>query len=141
VVQRAARRGDHHVDPSFEGLELPADRLPAVDREDPGAEVPPVAVHRLRHLHGELARGDEHQGRRLVAPVPPGDALQDRQRERRRLPGPRRRLPEQVAPLEQRRDRRPLDRRGFLVAEARERAEQLGTRHQVGERGGVPRWV
>ena len=37
--------------PRFEGPELAGDRLPAVDGDDAGAEVPPVAVHRLGDLH------------------------------------------------------------------------------------------
>jgi hypothetical protein len=50
-----------------------------------------------------------------------GDALQNRQRERRRLAGPGRRLPEQIASLQQRRNRLALDRCGFLITKTRQR--------------------
>ena len=33
VVDRPTRRGDDHVDAALQGLELPADRLAAVDRQ------------------------------------------------------------------------------------------------------------
>ena len=52
------------------------------------------------------------------------DAVEHRERERRRLPRARRRLRENVAPLEERRDRRSLDGRGLLVAEGDERAHE-----------------
>ena len=61
------------------------------------------------------------------------EPLQDRQREGRRLAGAGRRLPEQVAAREQRRDRLALDRRGLLVAQSGERFEQLRPQFQVGE--------
>ena len=43
--------------------ELAADRLAAVDRQHPGAELAAVAVHRLGHLHGELAGRARARGR------------------------------------------------------------------------------
>ena len=62
VVDRPARRGDDDVDAVAQGAELAADRLAAVDRQDPHAELAPVAVHRLGHLHGELAGRHQHEG-------------------------------------------------------------------------------
>ena len=98
-----------------------------------------VAVDRLGHLHRPArgsARGRAPTGRGLrAAGVEP---LQQRQRERRRLAGAGGRLAEQVAPVEQRRDRLALDRRRLLVAEGGERVEQLGAQPEVGERAGVP---
>ena len=59
------------------------------------------------------------------------------------LPVPVAAWPEQVAPLEQRRDRLALDRRRLLVAEARERRQELRAQPEIGEggpvRGGVRR--
>ena len=69
-------------------------------------------MHRLGDLHRELARRHEDQRRRVRAALPrrSAEALQQRQRERRGLAGAGRRLPDQVAPFEQRRDGLPLDR-------------------------------
>ena len=55
-------RGDDDVHAVAQGAELAADRLAAVDRQHPGAELAAVAVHRLGHLHGELAGRHEHEG-------------------------------------------------------------------------------
>jgi hypothetical protein len=98
-------------------------------------------MHRFRYLHGQLTRGDQHQGHRLPALSLAGDALQNRQRERRCLAGPRRCLPEQIASLQQRRNRLALDRSGFLITETRQRLEQLGAQPQVGEGSGVLAWI
>ena len=125
--------------PRSQRAQLPADRLAAVDRQHPGPEVAAVPVHRLGHLHGQLAGRHEHERARR-APSPPRvgrQPLQQRQRERGRLAGAGRRLAEQVAALEQRRDRLALDRRGLLVAEAGEGAQQLGPQPEVGEAAGV----
>jgi hypothetical protein len=93
-------------------------------------------MHRLRYLHGQLTRGHQDQGHRLSPPSLASDTLQNRQRERRRLPGPGRRLPEQIPSLQQGRNRLALDRCGLLITETRKGPEQLGTQPQVGE-GGV----
>ena len=55
-------------------------------------------LHRLGHLHGELAGGDEDQ--RTDARALGAEALQQRQREGGRLSGPGSRLAEEVAALE-----------------------------------------
>ena len=124
VVDRPARRGDDDVDAVAQRAELAADRLAAVDRQHPGAELAAVAVHRLGHLHGELAGRHEHEGdragrRRSV------DELQRRQGEGGRLAGAGGRLPEHVAAGEQLGDGVALDRRRLLVAERGQRREQL----------------
>ena len=71
VVQGAPRGGDHDVDAALERPQLAADRLPAVDRQDPHAQLPAVAVERLRDLHGQLPGGHQHQRR-------PGPGHRDR---------------------------------------------------------------
>ena len=126
VVDRAARRRDDDVDAAREPVELGRDRLAAVDRDDPDAELLAVLVDRLGDLHRELARRREHERPSDALPRPsPGDAaavdraagravlveadgepLEDRQRERGGLAGAGRRLGEQVLARQQRRDRR-----------------------------------
>ena len=64
---------------------------------------------------------------------------QDRQRERRGLAGAGLRLAEHVAACEQRRDGRGLDRRGRLVADVGERADQGFVQCEVAERQGCGR--
>src|SRR5690606_31386442 len=128
---------DHEVDAALERAELAADRLAAVNGQHARAEIPAVAVHRLRDLHRELARGYEHErdGLRRVRIL--GERLEQRERERGRLAGPRCGLPEQVTTLEQRRNRLALNRSRLLVAECSERIEQLIGQAEVCKRGGV----
>ena len=139
VVHRAARRRDHDVDPAREPVELRGDRLAAVDGHDPRAELATVLVHRLGHLHRELAgrRQDERPGpapllaargaprpstarpaaRSLVEPR--REPLEHRQGERRGLARPVGASASRSLAAEQRRDRGDLDRRRLLVARAR----------------------
>ena len=152
VVHRAPGRRDDHVHAAREAVELRGDRLPAVHRHDAHAELAAVPVDGLGHLHRELAGGREHERRRAAAaavrgtPRPStgrpasrscvhaaGEALEDRQGEGGGLAGPGRRLGQQVAALEQRRDRGQLDGRGLLVAERGERAQQPRVEAEGGE--------
>ena len=70
---------------------------------------------------------------RLAAALAVREPLQDRQGERRRLARAGGRLPDEVAPLEQRRDRLGLDRGRFLVAQLDERVEEFGAQVEVRE--------
>ena len=113
--------------PDFEGTQLAADGLAAVDRDDADPELAAVVVQRLRDLHGQLARRHEDQGHGLSASLASGEPLQDREGERRRFPPvPVAACPSMSRPLEQDWDRRRLDRRRLLVAQGGECAEQLG---------------
>ena len=128
VIDRAPRRGDDDVDPALQGAKLLLNGLATVDRDDAGSERVPVLVHRLGDLHRQLPRRNEDErarpSRLIAASRFVVDALEQRQRERRRLSRSRGRLTEQVASLEQRRDGLALDGRGLLVAERCERFEQ-----------------
>ena len=122
VIDRSPRSGDDHVHPTVQSGELTADGLAAVDRQHAGAQILAVLVHRLGHLHGQLAGRHQHEckwlgARRLV------DAVQDGERKRGGLAGTRSCLAQQVVSGHQQRDGFALDRRGFLVAESRENAE------------------
>ncbi len=118
VVQRAPRRGHDHVHAALQRPQLAPDRLAAVDRQHARAQVPAVAVDRLGDLHGQLARGHQHQrrGRRSDAARRAGAAAAAARTRRscrcRSPPGPAGRGPPAGG------DRLALDRRGLLVAEA-----------------------
>ena len=126
VVERAPGRRHHDVDTAVKRTQLPADRLPAVDRQHPHAHVAPVAVHRRGDLYRELARRHEDQGEHSRLPAPAGDPLEHGKREGGRLARPRRGLPNQVTARDQRRDGSSLDWRRLLVAEAGQRPAQSG---------------
>ena len=119
--------------PRVQGPQLPADRLPAVDRQHPGAQVLAVAVDRLGHLHRQLPGRHQHQRHRVARRRGRRHPLQQRQRERGRLARAGGRLAEQVLPVQQRRDRLPLDRGRLLVAEGGQRAQQLGAQPEIRE--------
>ena len=134
MVDRPARRRDHDVDTATKAAQLLADRLPAVDRQDPGAQLAAIRVERLGDLHRELTRRDEDQGGGAAfAGGPELDALEHRQCEGRGLAGSRRGLREEVSAGQQRRDGLALDRRRFLVAEGRDRVQQAGVELEPAE--------
>ena len=64
-----------------------------------------------------------------------GDALQHRQRERRRLAGAGLGLAEQIAPVEQQRNRLALDRRRLLVSERGDDVGELALEPERGKGG------
>ena len=122
--------------PAPQAAELLRDRLAAVDGHHPRPQVAPVAVQGLRHLHGQLARRDEHEDARLLALARRGQRpLQQRKGEGGRLAGAGGRLSHEVAPGQQRGDRVLLDGRRLLVAELLQHRHQLRTEAEVGESG------
>ena len=114
----------------------------------------------LPDLHRELARGDEDEDRgaspleihgRVVSavigrgaldhasghPRTQRGSLDQGQSEGRRLPGARRRLAEDVAPLEENGNRRALDGRGFLVPERGKRGRNARVETEFSKCGGL----
>ena len=132
VVHDPARRADDDVHAAAQRAELHAVGLPAVDGQHVHARQPSgIPLEGLAHLEGELSRGSEHERlRRLLLEV---ELAEDGQREGRRLAGAGLREADDVPPLEQRRDRRLLDRRRVLVAELLEALEDSLVEPQVGE--------
>ena len=98
VVQRPARRRHDDVDAALELAQLPPDRLRRRRSAAPARRAPGRTGAAPRTPACQLARGHQDERHRLRAAVA-GSAspLQDRQRERRGLPGAGRGLAEQVA--------------------------------------------
>ena len=136
VIERAARRRNDDVDAAAERAELLLNRLTAIHWKHGGAEALPVLVDRLRDLHGELARRHEHEpahsGTLAIATIT--DALQERQSKGGGLPGSSRRLTEDVAPREQRRNGLSLNGSRLLVPERGQRGDE-----RIGEAEGSER--
>src|SRR5262249_37138699 len=133
VVERAPGRRHHYVGATIKRTQLPADWLATIDRQNTRANVPPVAMHRLRDLHCKLARRHERQGERLWLPAFPQDPLEYGKREGGRLACPGRGLPDQITALQQWRDRGQLYRCRLLIPEAGERVAQFRGQRQIGE--------
>ncbi|MFT3851219.1 MAG: hypothetical protein QM733_00525 [Ilumatobacteraceae bacterium] len=135
VVLDAARRADDDVDALRQRVQLALDRLAAVERDDACPEAAAVAVDRLRHLDRQLTGGHQDDGHRPAAARGVGEALEDRQGERRRLARAGGGLSEQVVAGQQLRDGLGLDRRRLLVAECGEGVGQLRIESERGEFG------
>ena len=140
--------------PRASAMQLRRDRLAAVDGYDPRPDLAAVLVGRLGDLHRELAGRRQHQrpgpgpaiavtwraptldgaSRGPILVHPGREALEQRQGERGGLAGAGRRLGEQVAAGEERRDRRGLDRGGLLVSEPGQRLEQPAVEPEGRER-------
>ena len=132
VVERPAGCRHHDVDAAVAALQLPEDRLAAVDRHDLDAERRAVLEDGLADLHRKLAGGHEHQ-RDRVSRAAGIDVLQRRQRERRGLAGAGRGLAEQILTGDQVWDRLTLNRRRLFVAQVLERGEGFGAQAECGK--------
>jgi hypothetical protein len=99
----------------------------------------------LLGLGGELAgRGKDERARRAARAVE--EALHDREQEGGGLAAPRHRAGEQVAAAAGRRDRLPLDRRGLLVSEFTDAAQDPRVQFEAVEchgeiKPGARRWT
>ena len=116
---------DDHVDAAFERLQLTVDRLPAVHRDDLDPEPAPVLEDRLGHLHRQLACRDEHEGGSQRSPAVDLQRVQQGQGEGGGLARTGRRLTDEVATLDEVRNRLALHRRRLLVAEFGQGIEQF----------------
>jgi hypothetical protein len=114
VVQDAPRRADDDVDAAAQLAELAVDGLAAVHGQHADAALGAVAVRRLGHLHGQLARGRQHE--RLHPAQIRVDALHQREREGGGLAGAGGGLPQHVPSGEEGGDRLHLDGCGLLVS-------------------------
>jgi hypothetical protein len=92
-------------------------------------------MHRLGHLHGELAGRHEDQGARrfAVGGPEPGDPLEDRQGEGGGFAGAGRGLAEEVTSGDQRRNRLTLNGRRLFVPQLGQRTRQARIEPQAGE--------
>jgi DNA-binding transcriptional ArsR family regulator len=93
-------------------------------------------VHGFGDLHGQLPGRDEHQAADCTLATITGKPLQHRERERRGLARSGRCLSEDIAALEQQRNRFTLDGSRLFVAERRDRGHELTVEMESGEPGG-----
>ncbi len=112
----AARRADNHVGPFGELVDLPADRLAAVDGHRMDAPPMRELEHFAFHLHGQLTRRNEHQRLRTVYVAPRRQAFQDGNDEGRRLAGAGVRLTQDIHPGQRAGNQSGLDFRGLQIA-------------------------
>ena len=115
VIHHAAGRAHDDLNAHFQRAKLALDRLPAVYGQHVQAGTVFGELDQLaRRLHGEFARGADHQRlRRAVGRV---DFLDDRYAERGGFAGSGLRLTDHVFALEQRRDGERLNRGRGVVA-------------------------
>ncbi len=143
VIEQTPRSPDQHVHAALERRRLPREGLPARDRRHhQPVELASERAQLTRDLRAQLTRRTDDE-RLNVAPLQV-EALQDRQRERGRLPAASARLPDQVLAVEQQRNALRLNGRGRREAELRENREQgRGERErvEVGHARGVARYA
>jgi hypothetical protein len=129
-IEQPARGGNDDVRAASNGVDLRSVTHAAEHDRAVDAQVPAVSLKTLGDLLGQLPGGGEHQRPRPPAARGarrPGQAIEDRERERGGLPGSGLGAAEHVAAGEQERDRPRLDRRRGGVA---------GVGHGPGDRGG-----
>ena len=135
-VDDAARGADDDLGAALEGANLRAVRRTAIDGDDvkasgAGREI----LDRLGALHGELTGGSQDQS--LDVTLIGVDDGQQRQAESCRLAGARLGDADDVAQLQQRRDRSGLDRGGHAEAHVGNGREDLLGQSEAGEGHGV----
>jgi hypothetical protein len=116
VILDPPRRADDGVHTAAQLLQLEVHALAAIDGQHvKPLEVTCIGLHRFGHLNRKLARRSQHEqlGLRALQVEP----AQQRQCEGGRLARACLRLPEQIAPFEQRWNRSELNRRRHLVAD------------------------
>ena len=135
MIEDAPRRTDHGVDAAAQVAQLDVDALAAIDRQHVETlEAAGVGLEGLRHLQRQLAGRRHHQDLR---PLPlQVEAAQQRQREGCRLAGAGLGLAQDIAPCEQRRNDRRLNRRRRLVADLVDREQDFRAQADFGETGG-----
>ena len=141
VVLEAAGGGDDDVDRLSHLVELPAERHAAHEAGGEQALAGAVAVRRLLHLQGKLARRREHQHARADAGARGrrAQALQAGQDEGRGLAAAGLRRDEEVAARQHGGNRFALHGRRLGIAEAREVIEQGRIETQLRKRRGKSR--
>ncbi len=130
VVHDPPGRPDHDLHPLAEFVELAFVGRPAVDRHGVDAVfVCGEFVHLVSHLRGKLARGAQDQD--LHGTVLRLANLDRRNRKGSGLARTRPRLPDDIMPLHQHRNRRRLDRRGLLESQSLHRLQHFPRDSQI----------
>ena len=131
VIHHATGRTHDEMRAGPQAAQLVLIRLAAVHRQHVDAAVPPYRVRRLSHLHGQFARGREHE--RLHDAFRGIDEFHDRNRECGCLAGARRGLRNDVGAAHQRRNRLLLNRRRLFKPERLDRLHDLRLQAQCVE--------
>ena len=140
VIHDAAGRAHDNVDAAAQRRQLLAVPLAAVDGKQAHlGQMGRVTLERFAHLQGEFAGGREHE--RLRHPSSRNHTGQNRKRERGGLARARLGETDDIAALEQHRNRGGLNGRGLLVAHIFQRSEDARFESEVveggrGDRGG-----
>jgi hypothetical protein len=129
VVHQTARRRHHDVDVGAKGALLHVHRHAAVDGDARDRRVVGETLDLILDLHGELARWRENERPRPRLPVAAAmfrqeEALQDRGKERGRLPRTGFGAGDDVVPRQRKRDDAALNRARFRPAEISDSAQQ-----------------
>ena len=140
VIDHTSRRADDDIGPAPQARQLRTIGRAAVDRQH-GDVIEPAGVggERLGHLESQLTGRRQHQSFRqgalssLIGVA--GHQRQRRQGESSGLARAGLGQPDDVAPLRQQRDGLRLDRRGRLIAELVDDAQDTVVKAQVSEPG------
>jgi len=123
-IEHPSRRAHDHIHAAFQPADLPIVGLTAVDSEHAHPPQASIVVDGFGDLQRQLAGGGEDQS--LDAVRVGLEPVQQRQRKGGRLAGAGLRLPQNIAPGEQRGNRPLLDGSGNFVAQVSHRLQHLG---------------
>ena len=134
VVNNATGRSHDHVRAPLQTGDLWSVGLSAIDGENRKvAEVGGVAGKRLGYLDCEFARGSKDERQRGSRAFPPGNGTQKRKRESRGFTRSRLSQPNDVATVEEKRDRLGLNGGGGLISQISDCACDTSVEIEVGK--------
>ena len=114
-IEHSARRADDNFGPATKVLDLPADRLAAVDGHHVHVPAGSQLDSFITHLNGQFAGRDKHQRLRSGRLEARLESFEDRNDEGRRLPGAGLGLAHDVDPGQCARDQAGLNGRGIEI--------------------------
>ena len=135
MIEYSTGRADHDVRALLQRAKLAINRLSAVNRHDAQAGVFRQIVNAARDLNRQFARRCENESLRFALACI--EFLDDRQRERGGFAGSGLRLTDDVAALQQKRNRARLNRRRRLETQSRNRARDAFVQTEFVESGRV----
>ena len=133
MIEQPARGGDDDVDAAAEGMLLRAHADAAEDRRAGERRMHREAIELLEDLRSQLARRRQDERARRAARLV-HQSVQYREQEGDRLAAARLRAGQQVSPLQRRRNRLSLNRRGTCEPEFADALEKIRMDMKAGER-------